>query len=106
MLAYLKKGHTGADVVTALDILRGSGITLRPSLVAFTPWTTLEDYLTMFDIVETTDLIDAIDPVQYAIRLLIPPGSALLNQSAQHGSIQKFLGPLDQARLPISLDAP
>ena len=97
VLAYLKKGHAGADVVTALDILRGSGITLRPSLVAFTPWTTLEDYLDMFDIVEATDLIDAIDPVQYAIRLLIPPGSALLNQSEQPGSIEKFLGPLDQA---------
>ena len=51
----------------------------------------------MFDIVEANDLIDAIDPVQYAIRLLIPPGSALLNQPAQHGSIEKFLGPLDQA---------
>lgn len=98
VLAYLKKGHAGADVVTALDILRGSGITLRPSLVAFTPWTTLKDYVDMFDIVETTDLIDAIDPVQYSVRLLIPPGSALLNQSEQPGSIQKFVGLLDQAR--------
>ncbi|MEP6887323.1 MAG: hypothetical protein ABI945_03270 [Nitrospirales bacterium] len=71
-------------------------MTLRPSLVAFTPWTMLDDYLTMFDIVETNDLIDAIDPVQYAIRLLIPPGSALLNQPAQYGSIEKFVGPLDQ----------
>ena len=97
VLAYLKKGHIAADVVTALQILRSSGMTLRPSLVAFTPWTTLDDYLTMFDIVEANDLIDAIDPVQYAIRLLIPPGSALLNQPAQYGSIEKFLGPLDQA---------
>lgn len=96
VLACLKKGHTGADVLTALDILRSSGITLRPSLVAFTPWTTLDDYLTMFDVVEANDLIDAIDPVQYAIRLLIPPGSALLNQPAQYGSIEKFVGPLDQ----------
>ena len=96
VLAYLKKGHTGADVVTALEILRGSGMTLRPSLVAFTPWTTLDDYLTMFDMVDTNDLIDAIDPVQYAIRLLIPPGSALLNQPAQYGSIERFVGPLDQ----------
>jgi radical SAM superfamily enzyme YgiQ (UPF0313 family) len=96
VLAYLKKGHTGVDVITALDILRGSGITLRPSLVAFTPWTTLDDYVAMFDIVEANDLIDTIDPVQYAIRLLIPPGSALLNQPAQYGSIETFVGPLDQ----------
>lgn len=96
VLAYLKKGHTAADVVIALDILRDSGMTLRPSLVAFTPWTTLDDYLNMFDMVEANDLIDAIDPVQYAIRLLIPPGSALLNQPAQYGSIERFVGPLDQ----------
>ena len=96
VLTYLNKGHTAADVVTALDILRASGMTLRPSLVAFTPWTTLDDYLSMFDIVEANDLIDAIDPVQYAIRLLIPPGSALINQPAEYGSIEQFVGPLDQ----------
>jgi radical SAM superfamily enzyme YgiQ (UPF0313 family) len=97
VLAYLKKGHTAADVVTAVNILRDAGITLRPSLVAFTPWTTLADYAAMFDIVETHDLIDAIDTVQYAIRLLIPPGSALLSQPEQSGSVEKFVEPLDQA---------
>jgi len=42
--------------------------------------------------VEANDLIDAIDPVQYSVRLLIPPGSALLAQSGIH----RFLGMLDQ----------
>ena len=93
VLAHLEKGHTRADVFTALDIVRQAGITLRPSLVAFTPWTILEDYLEMFDIVASHDLIDATDPVQYTIRLLIPPGSALLARPA----IQAYLGPLDQA---------
>ncbi len=97
VLARLNKGHTRADAIAALDILRGSGITLRPSLVAFTPWTTLDDYLEMFDIVEAQDLIDAIDPVQYSIRLLIPPGSALLVRSGQPAPIEPFVGPLDQA---------
>lgn len=97
VLAYLKKGHTAGDVVAAVNMLREAGITLRPSLVAFTPWTTLDDYAAMFDMVEAHDLIEAIDPVQYAIRLLIPPGSALLNRPAQRGSVEKFLGPLDQA---------
>ena len=97
VLTYLKKGHTAADVVIVLKILRAFDVTLRPSLVAFTPWTTLDDYVAMFDIVEANDLIDAIDPVQYAIRLLVPPGSALINQPEQDGSIETFLGPLDQA---------
>ena len=79
--------------MTALGILREAGIALRPSLVAFTPWTSLDDYLHMLDMVEAHDLIDATDPVQLSIRLLIPPGSALLVKS----DIQRFLGPLDQA---------
>ncbi len=93
VLDLLQKGHTGADIITALGILREAGITLRPSLVAFTPWTSLNDYLLMLDMVEKHDLIDATDPVQLSIRLLIPPGSALLAQS----DIQRFIGPLDQA---------
>ncbi len=93
VLERLHKGHTEADIITALAILREAGITLRPSLVAFTPWTSLDDYLHMLDMVEDHDLIDATDPVQLSIRLLVPPGSALLANS----DIQRFLGPLDQA---------
>jgi radical SAM superfamily enzyme YgiQ (UPF0313 family) len=93
VLELLHKGHTGADIITALGILREAGITLRPSLVAFTPWTSLADYLHMLDMLDAHDLIDATDPVQLSIRLLIPPGSALLAKS----DIQRFLGPMDQA---------
>lgn len=95
MLAHLQKGHTRNDILTALDIVRSAGITLRPSLVAFTPWTTLDDYLEMFEMVEAHGLIDATDPVQYTVRLLIPPGSALLS-SDDKGAVLPFLGPLDQ----------
>jgi len=93
VLHTLQKGHIGADIVTSLDILREAGIALRPSLVAFTPWTSLDDYEQMLNMLETHDLIDATDPVQLSIRLLIPPGSALLEKS----DAQQFLGPLDQA---------
>jgi hypothetical protein len=93
VLERLHKGHTGADIMTALSILREAGITLRPSLVAFTPWTSLDEYDRMLDLVDAHDLIDATDPVQLSIRLLVPPGSALLTKS----DIQRFLGPLDQA---------
>ncbi|HEV2749903.1 MAG TPA: CUAEP/CCAEP-tail radical SAM protein [Gemmatimonadales bacterium] len=98
VLANLEKGHTRADVAVALDIVRraggaGEGITLRPSFVAFTPWTTLDDYLDVLDFVEAKGLIDQVDPVQYTIRLLIPPGSGLLSRPA----IRPFLEGLDPA---------
>jgi radical SAM superfamily enzyme YgiQ (UPF0313 family) len=93
VLANLEKGHTRADVPRALRIVRDAGIAFRPTWVAFTPWTTLEDYMDMFEFVEREGLIDHVDPVQFALRLLVPPGSALLTRDA----IAPYLGPLDQA---------
>ena len=93
VLANLEKGHTRADVSRALKIVRDAGIAFRPTWVAFTPWTTLEDYLDMFEFVEREGLIDHVDPVQFTLRLLVPPGSALLKREA----ISPYLGPLDQA---------
>jgi radical SAM superfamily enzyme YgiQ (UPF0313 family) len=93
VLANLEKGHSRADVFEALAIMRQAGIALRPSLVSFTPWTTLDEYIDVFDVVELEGLIDHVDPVQYAVRLLIPPGSLLLQRPA----VQPFLGALDQA---------
>jgi radical SAM superfamily enzyme YgiQ (UPF0313 family) len=95
VLTNLEKGHTRADVPVALEIVRRAGIALRPSFVPFTPWATLDDYLELLDFVESTDLVDYVDPVQLTIRLLIPPGSALLSRSA----IRPFLGELDAAGL-------
>jgi radical SAM superfamily enzyme YgiQ (UPF0313 family) len=93
VLANLHKGHSRADVFEALTIMRQADIALRPSLVSFTPWTTLDDYLDVFEVVQREGLVDHLDSVQYAIRLLIPPGSMLL----EHTAVRPFLGPLDQA---------
>jgi len=93
VLANLEKGHTRADIPVALAIVRRAGIALRPSFVPFTPWSTLADYLDLLDFVEAERLIDHVDPVQYTIRLLIPPGSLLLSRPAIH----PFLGALDRA---------
>ena len=78
VLEILDKGHTRADVEQALAVTRAAGITLRPSLVAFTPWTTLDDYLELFEFAAANALVGAIEPVQFTIRLLLPPKSALL----------------------------
>ena len=80
VLTILEKHHTRADVEAAIDIVHGAGIALRPTWVPFTPWTTLDDYLDILQFVDAHRLVYHVDPVQYAVRLLIPPGSYLLNQ--------------------------
>ena len=107
VLVHLDKGHTRQNIFLAHDILRSAGITLRPSLVAFTPWTTLEDYAEMFDLVERHGLIDCIDPVQYSVRLLVPPGSALLTPPKTHPTpMAQFLGSLDQQKFQYTWSHP
>jgi len=77
VLEKLAKGHTRADALLAFELCAAAGLTLRPSLVPFTPWSTLEDYLDLLDVFEGRGLLAALDPVQLSIRLLVPPGSLL-----------------------------
>jgi len=79
--------------VTALENVRTAGIALRPTWVTFTPWTTLDDFVEVLEFIEENGLIDHVDPVQYSIRLLIPPGSWL----AEHEETLPHRGPLDEA---------
>ena len=92
VLTILDKRHTHADVVAAIDYVRKAGIAPRPTWVSFTPWTTLEDFVEVLEFVDDNGLIDHIDPVQYSVRLLIPPGSWL----ADHKETLPFRGPLDE----------
>jgi len=93
VLANLDKGHTRADVLRLVPLMREAGIPLRPSLLPFTPWSTLEDYRDLLDWVEHDELIGHVDAVQFSIRLLVPPGSLLLGTPA----LAPFLGALDEA---------
>ncbi len=95
VLANLEKGHTRADILTALAAAREAGITLRPTWVAFTPWTTLDDHRAWLDFLAAEALIDHVDLVQYGLRLLVPPGSLLLESAA----MVPHLGPLEQETL-------
>jgi radical SAM superfamily enzyme YgiQ (UPF0313 family) len=93
VLANLEKGHTGPQVREAHRVVGEAGIAFRPTWVPFTPWTTAGDYLDILEFIENEGLISHVDPVQFALRLLIPPGSMLLQREA----IRPFLGPLDRA---------
>jgi hypothetical protein len=81
VLARLDKGHTAADVPRALRAVREAGAELRPTLLPYTPWTRLEELPALFDFALEHDLLDAIDPVQFTLRLLLPPGSLLLEDA-------------------------
>jgi radical SAM superfamily enzyme YgiQ (UPF0313 family) len=102
VLTILDKQHTREDVVKAFTFVRDAGIALRPTWVSFTPWTTLEDFIEVLEFVEENDLIDHVDPVQYSVRLLIPPGSWL----ADHEETLPYRGPLDEAAFTYRWEHP
>jgi radical SAM superfamily enzyme YgiQ (UPF0313 family) len=91
VLAILDKGHTRADVARALELARGAGLPLRPSLVMFTPWSTLEDYRDVLTWIEREELTDHVDPVQLTIRLLVPPGSLLEDHPAMRPHLRELI---------------
>jgi len=93
VLRHLDKGHTSADVAEAIELMAQVGIPLRPSLMPFSPWETLESYITLLNFFEERRLIEQIDPVHFSIRLLVPPGSALLETVDS----PQWLGELDSA---------
>jgi len=78
VLRHLAKGHTRADFVRAVHLCRDAGVTLLPTFVAFTPWTTLEGYDELLRTIDELDLQEQVAPIQLAIRLLITNGSPLL----------------------------
>ncbi len=102
VLRLLDKGHTRADLDEALAILDAAGLPLRPTWLPFTPWTTLDDYLDMLDWIESHAMIDHVDLVQLAVRLLIPPGSKLLSLP----EMQAVLGPLEPEKLSYAWTHP
>ncbi|MGH9319453.1 MAG: radical SAM protein, partial [Vicinamibacteria bacterium] len=95
VLRELDKGHTREDVFEALAATRKVGIALRPTFVPFTPWTTREDVVDLIRFIAREGLVSHVDPVQLSLRLLVPPGSLLL----ENPSLKPFLGPLDPEAL-------
>ena len=90
VLEKLDKGHTHADFVEVVRHCQSIGLALSPTFVAFTPWTTLEGYCAQLREIERLGLVAAISPIQYAIRLLIPQGSRILELEDARARILRF----------------
>ena len=90
VLEILGKGHSVDDVRAALRLCRALGVELRPSLLPFTPWSTLRDQLELLDLIADEELVDSVDPVQLSIRLLVPPGSLLLARAEMRAHLRGY----------------
>jgi radical SAM superfamily enzyme YgiQ (UPF0313 family) len=78
ILEFLDKGHTREDFLHVAKTFRKLGMTLHPTFVPFTPWTTLDGYLDLLRVLYEQSLIENVAPIQLGIRLLIPEGSRML----------------------------
>ncbi len=95
ILATFEKNHTREDFETVLRLCRKLDLLLVPTFVAFTPWTTLDGYLSFLSEIVRLELVDQVAPIQYAIRLLIPPGSRLLELTGVWSLVEE----LEEAKL-------
>jgi Fe-S oxidoreductase len=95
LLALLDKGHTRADFLEAVRLTREAGLTLAPTFVTFTPWTTWSNYRELLETIVALDLVENVAPIQLAIRLLIPSGSRLLELP----EVREKIGEFDAAAL-------
>jgi hypothetical protein len=95
VLALLGKGHTSSDFERAAELCRDARLALVPTFVPFSPWTSLGGYCDLLSALARLDLIDAVAPIQLAIRLLVPAGSLLLDLA----ELREGLGPFDPEML-------
>jgi radical SAM superfamily enzyme YgiQ (UPF0313 family) len=91
VLGFLDKGHTREDFLRAVKTFRELGMTLHPTFVPFTPWTTLDGYLELLRVIDQQGVIENVAPIQLGIRLLIPQGSRMLELE----EIRRLVGPFD-----------
>jgi hypothetical protein len=94
-LAALEKGHTRADFLHVAARFRALELTLHPTFVPFSPWTTVDNYLDLLRVLYEEQLTENVAPIQLGIRLLIPEGSRMLELE----EIRRAIGPFDAQSL-------
>jgi radical SAM superfamily enzyme YgiQ (UPF0313 family) len=95
ILAIFDKRHTRAEFIEVVALCREIGLNLNPTFVTFNPWITLEGYQDLLRLIHDQGLVGNVSPIQYAIRLLIPAGSRLLELPF----VQEFVDEFDPAAL-------
>ena len=81
--------------MAVVKLFRELGLVLNPTFVAFTPWTTVQGYVELLAMLDKLGLVEHVAPIQYAIRLLLPEGSRLLEVEV----VQEVIRPFDQTAL-------
>jgi radical SAM superfamily enzyme YgiQ (UPF0313 family) len=94
-LQILDKGHAREDFLEVVGMFRKLGMTLHPTFVPFSPWTTMGDFLDLLRVIYEENLIENVAPIQFGIRLLIPAGSRLLELP----EVRNFVGAFDAQSL-------
>jgi radical SAM family protein len=94
-LAALEKDHTRADFLHVAAAFRALDLTLHPTFVPFSPWTTVGNYLDLLRVLYEEQLTENVAPIQLGIRLLIPAGSRILELE----EISRAIGPFDPQSL-------
>jgi radical SAM superfamily enzyme YgiQ (UPF0313 family) len=94
-LAALEKGHTRDDFMYVAATFRALGLTLHPTFVPFSPWTSVDNYVDLLRVLYDEQLMENVAPIQLGIRLLIPEGSRMLELE----EIRKVIGPFDAQSL-------
>lgn len=95
VLDLFGKGHTREDFIRVTELFRETDLALSPTFIPFHPWTTVESYGEMIEVLGDFDLAESIAPVQLAIRLLIPAQSKLLELP----EIRERVGEFDEREL-------
>jgi radical SAM superfamily enzyme YgiQ (UPF0313 family) len=95
VLAKLEKNHTRRDFFDAVSLARDAALTLQPTFIAFTPWTTVESYRDLLRVLKDLAMIENVPSVQLALRLLITSSSRLLELD----EIRSMIGPFDRKTL-------
>jgi hypothetical protein len=90
VLLKLDKRHTRADFFRASQLCKDAGLTMQPTFVPFSPWTTRATYLDLLEVIAVNDLVSSVPSIQMAIRLLIPSRSRLLELPEIAASVGDF----------------